>query len=60
MKTWAVIKNGVVVDVIAWDGQEPFTPSQDTELVEFDVDGVSPPGREWTYDGQEFIPPKNE
>ena len=60
MKTWAVIKNGVVVDVIAWDGQEPFTPPQDTELVEFDVDGVNPPGREWTYDGQKFIPPKNE
>lgn len=60
MKTWAVIKNGVVVDVIAWDGQEPFTPPQDTELVEFDVDGVNPPGRGWTYDGQEFIPPKHE
>lgn len=52
---YAIVKDGVVENVIAWDGETPY--QADGELVSLDgvVAGVG-----WTYDGKAFVAPLEE
>jgi hypothetical protein len=49
MSVYAVVQSGIVVNVIEWDGVDPYTPPEDCELYPWDgsvdigwawVDGV--------------------
>ncbi len=52
MARYALIKDGVVVNVIEWDGISSWTPPEGYELVLDDGGKAEPEG---TYDGQQFI-----
>lgn len=53
---YAVVKNNVVENMIAWDGVVPYTPPQGTILIQSDMAG---PG--WIWDGNNFSkPPRPE
>ncbi|CAB4218180.1 hypothetical protein UFOVP1608_13 [uncultured Caudovirales phage] len=54
MKTFAVIENGVVVNIIV--GVEPEVVEANPETyVEYGQ--TKPAGIGWTYDGKDFVPP---
>lgn len=54
MKTFAVIENGIVVNVIV--GVEPeVVAANPTVYVEYTVE--KPAGIGWSYDGKDFIDP---
>lgn len=56
MKTWALIENNVVVNVIVWDGESEWTPPDGQALV--DLTGIDPePGPGWLYENGAFSPP---
>ncbi|WP_455820591.1 hypothetical protein [Pseudomonas cerasi] len=57
MRTWALVSEKKVMDVIAWDGVSDYKPPENFIVVEFDIDGESAPGIGWGYDGKKFIPP---
>jgi len=54
----AIIKNGLVTNVVLWDKQTDWTPPEGAEVVALD-DGT-PAGPGWTYDGTTFTPPPPE
>lgn len=55
----ALIENGVVTNVIVWDGQKPYSVPQGKTLV--DISNLDPkPGKNWTYDGADFTAPPPE
>ena len=44
---WAVVVDGLVIDVVIWDGESEWTPPDGAELVKLvDAPGV---GIGWTY-----------
>ncbi|HXU01939.1 MAG TPA: hypothetical protein VN903_13295 [Polyangia bacterium] len=57
MAVYAVIDaNGVVINVIVWDGVAEVANPDD--LLTVLIDGLDPiPGIDWTYDGATFTPP---
>lgn len=57
MKTCAIIKSGKVVDVIAWADDSEYPTPKGSIMIQFDIDGASPPGIGWGYIDGEFIPP---
>lgn len=59
MKEWAVIKDGMVVNTILWDGESGWVPDDDQIVVEIpDVpEGEQHAGISWTYSGGVFTPP---
>jgi hypothetical protein len=51
VKHYAIVESGVVINVVVWDGESPYTP--DGELVL--IDGLTPePGIGWDYDNEKF------
>lgn len=52
MGTYAVVKSGVVVNVIVWDGVAEWTPPDGCEMIESDEVGVG-----WAWDGNTFSRP---
>lgn len=53
MSNYALVKNGVVENVVVWDGKgELFS---EFVTVELNDDSVASVG--WSYDGKEFTPP---
>ena len=57
MARWAVIRNGVVENVIEWDGGDGWEPPEGAKLVE-DAMGVAGPGD--LHDGKDFTRVKAE
>lgn len=56
MRTWALIKDNIVENVIAWDGESEWSPPAGCLCVE--TTSVDPaPGPGWSYDGAFFPPP---
>lgn len=53
-RTWALIANGVVENIVVWDGESAWSPPPGCTLVE--VTGTAT-GPGWTYDGATFSPP---
>lgn len=56
--TYAVIQDGVIVNVVLWDGQNDWSPPEGCTAV--DITGASPqPGIGWTTSdgGGTFEPP---
>ena len=49
---YAIIKDGVVENVIAWDGEAAYDPGEGFEAVRTDDAQIG-----WTYDGEAFTPP---
>lgn len=50
----AIVKSGVVENVVEWDGETAWTPPEGTTLAPL---GESPAGPGWTFDGSIFAPP---
>jgi hypothetical protein len=51
VKHYAIVENGVVTNVVAWDGESAYNP--DGELIL--IDGLKPePGIGWDWDGKKF------
>ena len=55
MKEWAVVENGIVVNVVLWDGISEWHAGEDQEVIE--VVGDSQAGIGWIYSGGVFVPP---
>ncbi|WP_449545784.1 tail fiber assembly protein [Lelliottia amnigena] len=56
MKVFAVIKNGIVINIIMWDGEDKdFAKEIDGDLVASTEE--QQPGIGWLYDGERFITP---
>lgn len=50
--SYAVVKDGIVINIVVWDGETEWQPD-DGEAVKIDnVAGIG-----WLYDGKEFTPP---
>lgn len=49
MMRYAIVKDGVVVNVILWDGEDDYAP--DGLAVQSDEAGIG-----WTYDGELHAP----
>lgn len=52
MSNYALVKNGVVENVVVWDG----TGGIFDDYITVNIDGISA-GIDWTYDGEAFAPP---
>ena len=59
MKEWAVIKDGMVVNTILWDGESDWTQNENQVAVEIPEapEGEQRAGIGWTYSGGVFVPP---
>lgn len=56
MKVFAVVKNGIVINIIMWDGEDKdFAKEIDGDLVASTEE--QQPGIGWLYDGERFITP---
>ncbi|WP_317180018.1 tail fiber assembly protein [Lelliottia amnigena] len=56
MKVFSVVKDGVVVNTIMWDGKDnSFSKDIDGDLIESDID--QQPGIGWVYAKGKFSPP---
>lgn len=55
MKQFAIIENGVVINIVVWDGTTKFDlkPGQ----ISVDITGIKNVGIGSTYDGRDFTPP---
>lgn len=53
MSNYALIKNGVVENIVVWDGNGDLF--SDYQVVELSDDTMAAPG--WSYDGKSFIAP---
>lgn len=53
---WSVVKEGVVRNVIIWDGQEPIQVEGELIAVEEDC----PVGPGWTYENGEWVAPPSD
>ena len=60
MKNYAIIDStNTVINVVVWDGESPWTPSQDCIVVAIPEDSSA--GIGWTYvDGEFIAPPRPE
>lgn len=52
MSNYALVKNGVVENVVVWDG----TGDIFDDYITVNIDDISA-GIDWTYDGEAFSPP---
>jgi hypothetical protein len=53
---WALIKDGVIDNVIVWDGQTQWTPPEGYTVV--NITGINPsPSIGWAYADGQFIAP---
>ena len=50
---WAIVINGVVVQVIAWDGKATYQPPAESTRVQHDRGNVG-----WTYVDGELVEPE--
>ncbi|WP_313383136.1 tail fiber assembly protein [Pantoea sp.] len=55
MKSWAIIKDGVVINTFLWDGEGVYQHEEGTTLVEYDDSNIAGPG--YLYDGKSFSRP---
>lgn len=55
MSTYAIVENGVVANVIVWDGVAEYTPPDGTALVQIPDGTYTGPGA--TYSNGAFGPP---
>lgn len=56
MSNYALVKNDIVVNVIAWDGENEFTVPDNQQLINIS-DINETPGIGWSYSGGEFTAP---
>lgn len=54
--TYAIVNNGIVENVIVWDGETPYTPPEGSIIVQSDVAGI---GWSYNYETGEFTPPES-
>lgn len=52
---YAVVQNGVVTNLVAWDGKSEFKPEK-ADIVKC----VGDVGIGWSYDGKKFIKPEDK
>lgn len=55
MKRWAVISDGIVRNIIAWDGVSEWSPPNIEDIV-IEIED-KPVSIGWIYNGSEFIDP---
>jgi len=55
MSTYALIEDGIVLNVILWDGKDGWVPPEGTSAVELTAD--SPVGIGWTHENDTFSAP---
>jgi hypothetical protein len=56
MRTWALIKDNIVANVVVWDGEATWSPPAGYVCVETTT--LNPaPGPGWTYANGAFAPP---
>ncbi|EHU9797130.1 tail fiber assembly protein [Escherichia coli] len=55
MKSWAIIKDGVVINTFLWDGEGVYQHEEGTTLVEYDDSNIA--GAGYLYDGKSFSRP---
>ena len=55
MKTWALIKDGFVINTFLWDGMGKYQHDDNAFVVEYDESNIAGPG--FYYDGQFFFRP---
>lgn len=63
MSKWAVVKNGVVVNIVLWDGENDWEPEDGQIAVPIPppVDNEQEAGIGWSYsDGTFIAPPEPE
>lgn len=58
MKKWAIIDDGIVVNVVFWDGESAWSVENESDLIELppSIDGYSDPGIGWSYSNGKFLP----
>ncbi|EHW2953864.1 TPA: hypothetical protein ACHY19_003821 [Escherichia coli] len=52
---YAVVQNGVVVNIAVWDGESEWNPSDGVAVLAEEGVGVG-----WSYDGKKFIKPASK
>lgn len=52
MSVYAIVKKGVVTNVVVWDGKSDWVPESGKAVL---AEGTVDIG--WLYDGKEFTPP---
>ncbi|EFC2565626.1 hypothetical protein AFM40_003331 [Escherichia coli] len=52
---YAVVQNGVVVNITVWDGESEWNPSDGVAVLAEEGVGVG-----WSYDGKKFIKPASK
>ncbi len=55
MKTWALVKNGIVINTFLWDGEGDYQHDEGTEVIEYDDSNIAGPG--YIYEGKLFSRP---
>lgn len=55
MKTWALVRDGVVENTFLWDGEGEYQHDAGTIVVEYDESNIAGPG--YLYDGANFSRP---
>lgn len=55
MKTWALVKAGVVLNTFIWDGEGQYQHDEDTDVIEYNDNNIAGPG--YLYDGKAFSRP---
>ncbi|HID1000481.1 TPA: tail fiber assembly protein [Enterobacter roggenkampii] len=55
MKTWALVKDGIVINTFLWDGEGDLQHEEKTEVIEYDDNNIAGPG--YIYDGKSFSRP---
>jgi hypothetical protein len=56
MRTWALVKDGIIFNVVKWDGSDVWSPPSDAIAIDI-TDLENGPGPGWAYDGNVFIEP---
>ncbi|HAW3248011.1 TPA: hypothetical protein JLS05_000261 [Escherichia coli] len=54
-KIYAVVNNGIVVNIAVWDGESEWEPTDGVAVLAEDGVGV-----DWSYDGEKFIKPASK
>ena len=55
MKTWALVKDGIVINTFLWDGEGDYQHEEKTEVIEYDDNNIA--GIGYIYDGKLFSRP---
>lgn len=50
--SYAVVKDGIVINIVVWDGETEWQPDDGEAVKIDDVAGIG-----WLYDGKKFTPP---